>query len=81
MAEISEQLTDEALLESLGSERCPACGGGKQRKNTFCAKCYYRVPARARPSLYRRLGHGYREAVAAAMQLLGKTQFLLPEES
>lgn len=78
MAEI--QLTDEALLESLGSRRCPACGGSKQRKNTFCAKCYYRLPGGVRASLYRGFRNGYGEAVTAAMQQFGTSVFLLPEE-
>jgi len=66
------------LVHSLSSSRCPACGGGKQPRNTFCGACYYRLPARQRPSVYRRLGNGYEEAVGLAMATLKKTEFLLP---
>jgi len=72
-------LESKDLIHSLASGRCPACGKGKQPRNTFCAGCYYKLPARMRPTLYRRLGNGYEESVAQAMQILKRSEFLMPQ--
>jgi hypothetical protein len=71
---------DQSLVESLRSTVCPACGGKKNRAQTFCGNDYYSIPPAARKALYNRLGKGYREAVAVAMDLLGASQFYLPPE-
>jgi hypothetical protein len=63
------------LIWSLRRTVCPACGGAKQPAQTLCSKDYYRLPKEARDALYNRLGHGYREAVAAAMDLLKVEKF------
>lgn len=70
---------DWGLVRSLVRCRCPACGGRKHQHHTLCGRCYYALPAGPRQALYRRLGSGYREAVAAAMGLLGRAEFLMPE--
>jgi hypothetical protein len=35
------QLDDHDLVKSLGSTRCPACGGKKKRAQTFCGREVY----------------------------------------
>lgn len=72
--------TDRALCVSLASTTCPACGGPKQRKHTFCSRDYYALPKPKRNALYNPLGAGYAEAVVAAMEALGATEFKLGEE-
>jgi hypothetical protein len=61
---------DHELVISLGSKVCPACGGGKKRAHTFCGPDYYKLDTQTRKDLYRRLGSGYREAIAAALRIL-----------
>lgn len=75
---IIHETDDKGLVESLRSGLCPACLEPKKAGHTFCRLCYIALPARARYRLYDRLGQGYREAVIAAMELLGKTVFTLP---
>jgi hypothetical protein len=40
-------------------------------KQTFCRKCYYRLPQSLRTRLYNRFGEGYEEAYAEAVKRLG----------
>lgn len=76
------EVTDLDLVASLGStDCCPACGGPKQRKHTFCRADYFKLPKSMRDALYNPLGHGYREAVFAAIERLGRTTFqAFPDE-
>lgn len=69
------------LLASLMSTVCPACGQEKHVRNTLCRKHYYSLPGDMRKALYHRLGAGYEEAVAAALEFLGADQFHLPAEA
>jgi tRNA(Ile2) C34 agmatinyltransferase TiaS len=71
----------EDLIASLRSTICPACGGAKKVKQTFCQYCYFDLPNAIRAHLYRLIGRGYEEALAEAMQHLTKTQFILPKEA
>ncbi len=75
---IQDQLTDQALIHSLASKLCPSCGRSKKRRQTLCGREYFALPKDAREALYRPLGHGYREAVAVALDLLGAAEFRLP---
>jgi hypothetical protein len=75
----SQGPSDHELVRSLASTKCPACGGVKKRSHTFCSRDYYRLAGPKRNALYNPLGHGYAEAVAAAMTTLGATTFLNPE--
>jgi len=61
-----------ALVESLVSKVCPACQGEKNERQTFCRKCYYRLTMATRKALYRRIGEGYEEAFAKAMNELSR---------
>lgn len=56
-----------ALVESLRSTECPACGGSKFRRQSFCRTCYRSLPANIRANLYLLVGDGYEEAFDAAM--------------
>jgi hypothetical protein len=77
---LSERVDTRALLVSLRSVVCPACGGPKKTMQTLCRRDFYSLPTQARRDLWRQLGHGYREAVLVAMEILGKAEFILPPE-
>src|SRR4051812_40059723 len=72
-------LTDRDLVHSLASKVCPACGGKKSVVHTFCRVDYYRLSRDEQNALYNRVGHGYREAVLAALQHFKKTEATLPD--
>lgn len=59
-----------ALVEELRGERCEGCGGTKHAGRSFCYACYKKPPKHLRVLLYQRLGDGYEEAHADAMNLL-----------
>lgn len=71
--------SDLDLVRSLRSTVCPACGGPKQPRQTFCRQDYFALSKHRRQSLYDPLGSGYAEAVVAAMGLLGRDEFKMPE--
>lgn len=58
------------LIKSLMSEVCPACDKAKQKRKTFCNKCYFKLPKDQRTALYNRVGDGYEEAFADALKTL-----------
>jgi hypothetical protein len=68
------------LLASLSSTVCPACGQLKGSRMTLCRQHYYALPNPMRKALYNRVGEGYEEALAAALDYLGADQFHLPVE-
>jgi hypothetical protein len=72
-------ISDRDLVKSLQSVVCPACGGKKKRGHTFCGRDYFRLTHDMREALYNRLGHGYAEAVADAMEHLGAVDFSIPK--
>lgn len=57
------------LVRELQSERC-RCGNEKKSGQTFCRACYFQLTPQLRTRLYDRVGHGYEEAYAAAVQYL-----------
>lgn len=59
----------QRMIEGLSSEICQ-CGFSKRRKQSFCSKCYYKLPKETRAALYRRIGSGYEEAYDHAVGLL-----------
>lgn len=77
---ILETVSDTDLVRSLSSTTCPACCGKKMRDQTFCRGDYFKLPTPARQELYRRLGHGYREAVEVVMDTLSRQAFAMPPE-
>lgn len=46
------------------------CGRHKRSGETFCSRCYFRLPPPLRSPLYRRVGDGYDEAYSAAVAYL-----------
>jgi len=58
-----------ALLDELVGQVC-RCLAPKAMKQTFCRRCYYRLPVALRNALYREMGHGYEEAYDQAVAFL-----------
>lgn len=61
----------KTLVQSLRSNTCPACGATKQASNSFCRSCYFELDAGSRRALYRKVGEGYEQAMAGALNELG----------
>ena len=59
------------LLASLSGFVCPICGRKKAAGHTFCAVDYMRLKPTTQENLYRKIGHGYAESLAAALNELG----------
>lgn len=57
------------LAAELFGTRC-LCGSAKESRQTFCRRCYFRLPKELRIALYRRLGHGYEDAYQRAAKFL-----------
>lgn len=72
---LSESLNAQALRE-LGEEVCSApinggkCGRPKKSKQTFCIRCYTRLPLAMRTQLYRSFARGYVDAWVTATDWL-----------
>jgi predicted amidophosphoribosyltransferase len=65
-----DQITPRLAVSSLASELCPACGGKKKFRQTFCARCYFSLPKAMQRATYARLGSGYQEAIVDALNYL-----------
>jgi hypothetical protein len=69
-------VTIQAALHDLLGIQCP-CGAEKQRRRSFCGRCYFSLPRPMRNRLYDRLQAadgartGYEAAYSAALQDLG----------
>ncbi|MCA9270504.1 MAG: hypothetical protein KDA41_18610 [Planctomycetales bacterium] len=59
------------LLDELVGTTC-RCGAAKKTRQTFCRRCWYRLPLPLRGRLYSRFGSGYEEAYAEAVELLDR---------
>ena len=57
------------LANELTSQTC-RCGKVKQKRQTFCKTCYFRIPHTLRDKLYKPMGGGYEEAHAEACNFL-----------
>jgi hypothetical protein len=69
-----ENLNARALVASLQSTTCLACGKRKNRAQTFCYSDYRTLPAAMKTALYNRVGEGYEPAVKEALAFLGVTE-------
>jgi hypothetical protein len=76
---LDEQLTAQALLQSLRSTTCPVCGGPKKSMHSLCLSDYRRLPKPMRDALWALIGDGYKEAMADALVYLHRTLFRMPE--
>ena len=65
------EITDLQIVRELGSQRC-RCGCKKNRRMTFCSKCYYSLPPALRKKLYSEAGDGYEEAYREAEPILNE---------
>lgn len=61
--------SNQIYLDELSRDTCD-CGAGKERNQTFCKRCYFKLPWEMRPRLYKKMGHGYEEAVDEAKEVL-----------
>jgi hypothetical protein len=68
MPELSESLVGTAL-RALESVSC-FCGQTKQRRRSFCSRCYFALPHVMRAALYRTFGDGYAQEYDAAKDYL-----------
>ena len=75
---LPHELDNKALCLSLASTVCPACGGQKRPKQTFCGGEYRSLPMPLRSALYRKMGQGYREAVIEALKFLSANEVHMP---
>lgn len=57
-------------VRDLAGEECAGCGGRKQKKHSFCRRCYYKLPVNLRRSLYTPIGGGYEDVYESAKELL-----------
>lgn len=58
----------ERCYNSLADETCPACQQTKKRRQSFCARCYGKLPIATRRALYRT--EGYPQTWDAALKSL-----------
>lgn len=58
------------MVKELTGAKC-RCGAKKVKGQSFCARCYYRLPALNRQLMYQRFGGGYEQAYRDAVELLG----------
>jgi hypothetical protein len=63
------------LARELAGTKC-RCGATKYpastARQTFCGRCYFKLPKEMQQALYRRLGSGYAEAYDAAVKFLAE---------
>jgi len=57
------------LLKELAGSAC-RCGRVKRPRQTFCSRCFQRLPPALKRALYRRIGEGYEAAYQAAVASL-----------
>jgi hypothetical protein len=62
-----------AIVYSLRGVVCPACGGPKRARQSFCYGDYKRLSDDLKRRIYSLLGRGYEEAFAESMRFLGAT--------
>jgi hypothetical protein len=73
--QLNDQLTVESLFTSLRSTVCPSCGGKKKTMQTLCPREYMSLPRELKQALWRKIGHGYKEAVHDAFLFLDVVTF------
>ncbi len=57
------------LIRELLSKQC-RCGEPKRPMRTFCLACFRALPRELQIRLYNRIGEGYEEACAEAVEIL-----------
>lgn len=79
MSKATMNLDWRILVASLRSALCPACGGDKAPRNSFCWPCYRQLSRPLKSALYSRIGEGYEEAFRAALRTLNVDDPQFPE--
>lgn len=64
-------VTHIKALRSLISDKCPACGGIKRKRQSLCYVDYKKLKHPTQLALYRPLGRGYEQALIEALKELG----------
>lgn len=75
-----DQLTVKDLAASLRSTTCPSCTGSKGERKSVCGCCWHELPAGIQRRLYKRIGEGYEQAFADAMDHLLVARPTLPPD-
>lgn len=70
---MTEPLNAVELVQELAGNRCQ-CGATKNKGQTFCRRCYFKLSREVCLALYRRIGEGYEEAYRAAISRLGPSE-------
>lgn len=65
---MNESLEHQALRELI-SEQC-MCGGRKKKHQSFCRKCYFKLPKKTQIALYTAFSDGYAEIYDRAKEEL-----------
>jgi hypothetical protein len=58
------------LIKMLKSETCSVCGSKKDYGKVFCIACFSSLPIWGQQNLYLKMGHGFEQAVKAAIRYL-----------
>ena len=66
--ESEDSVNPVEMLQSLKSSSCPACGGGKGARKSFCYRCFGLLPWVMKGDLYKRFGDGYEDAFDYALK-------------
>ena len=62
-------LISAQVMKELVSLDC-RCGNPKREFQSFCRRCYYRLPRRLKAELYQRMGEGYEESFKESITYL-----------
>lgn len=71
----------KTLGRSLRSNLCPACGGRKRARQSFCRTCFGHLTPTTKAGLYQRFGEGYEDEFDRALDELGIRSPHFPEVS
>jgi len=64
-----ERSLTQIAIDELGSTVC-LCGGPKERKKSFCVRCYFELPMELRRAMFKTFSEGYAEAYDEAKDFL-----------
>lgn len=74
----ADELNIPHLVSSLRSTCCPACTSSKPTKRSLCRRCFNQLSKPAQTALYNPIGSGYEQAMATALEELGKCEVFVP---
>lgn len=62
--------TQKEALSDLFGRSCSGCGLTKRADQSFCYRCYKKLPKRLQRALYQRIGDGYESALGESRRVL-----------